>query len=789
MRSSVLGSCLVILCVLTVSSARAEDQSPVPVCPAGNLLAHKRPSAWQDTSRDLGLLTDEQVTPEGAMWDSQPAVLFDTAASTVTWDLGAVTTIRSFAIQADANDTYTVWGSLDGKSFKVYGQIDPVENHGLRTRTMNLNDMVARYVKFGEGVGDSAFSASEVAAYCQTPSPFPPAMKVVDAPAATVPPKKLLDRWDNDASVRWEFLLACLGFGFLWWERRVSRARKAAVPPAEPAGTLHRLRARVDQLFARPRVRNVILGVMGVLAFATYFNFGAFHFWGFIHGHDTFHYYVGSKYFKELGYERLYECVAVADSEEPALRRRVELRKLTNLYTNQVETTADILAHPERCKSHFTAERWASFAQDLRYLRTLETPRRWDDAQLDHGFNATPVWNIMGTLLSNTGPAGRMQVLILNSIDCLLVIFLALMIWWAFGWRVLAVALLVFATNHPGRWAWTGGSFLRWDWLFWMGTAVCLAKTERFFLAGMCLAYSTLLRIFPVFMFVAPLLALGYHYYKHRQLERRFLRFFMGAAVAVAILLPVSVVAAGGIQAYPAFVHNTVKHQNTPLTNYVGLRTVVSYRPSEAGRLMVDNRLVDSWSPWKAARIKSFRQAKPLYFAIVLSCLAIVGLAVRKSHPWEAIALSSILIFFGVELTNYYYSFLIVVALLYAKREVAGRWLLAASAVTQFIAWAPIQGVPSWLARILPASTRDSLKNFGMPKGLDEQYTWMSVAILVAFAMIAWDMMAARQAALAPATVAPTPAPAQPAPATAVPENGGAKPNPGPKRSRRKKRR
>lgn len=789
MRSSVLGSCLVMLCVLTVSSARAEDQSPVPVCPTGNLLAHKRPSAWQDASRDLGLLTDEQVTPEGAMWDSQPAVILDTAASTVTWDLGAVTTIRSFAIQADANDTYTVWGSLDGKSFKVYGQIDPVENHGLRTRTMNVNDMVARYVKFGEGVGDSAFSASEVAAYCQTPSPFPPAMKVVDAPAATVPPKKLLDRWDNDASVVWELLLACLGLGFLWWERKVIRARKAAVPPAEHAGTLHRLRARVDQLFARPRVRNVILGVMGVLAFATYFNFGAFHFWGFIHGHDTFHYYVGSKYFKELGYERLYECVAVADSEEPSLRRRVELRKLTNLYTNQVETTADILAHPERCKSHFTAARWASFAQDLRYLRTLETPRRWDDAQLDHGFNATPVWNIMGTLLSNTGPASRMQVLVLNSIDCLLVIFLALMIWWAFGWRVLAVALLVFATNHPGRWAWTGGSFLRWDWLFWMGTAVCLAKTERFFLAGMCLAYSTLLRIFPIFMFVAPLLALGYHYYKHRQLERRFLRFFMGAAVAVAILLPVSVVAAGGIQAYPAFVHNTVKHQNTPLTNYVGLRTVVSYRPSEAGRLMVDNRLVDSWSPWKAARIKSFRQAKPLYFAIVISCLAIVGLAVRKSHPWEAIALSSILIFFGVELTNYYYSFLIVVALLYAKREVAGRWLLAASAVTQFIAWAPIQGVPSWLARILPASMQGGLKNFGMPKGLDEQYTWMSVAILVAFAMIAWDMMAARQAALAPAAVAPMPTPAHPAPTPALPENGAAKPNPGGQRGRRKKRR
>jgi hypothetical protein len=769
MRCIALGIWPVFLTVLAVSPVHADDQSPVPVCPEGNLLARKKSTAWQDVRRDLGLLTDEQITPEGSMWDSQPAVIFDTAASTVTWDLGAVTTIRSFAIQADANDTYTIWGSMDGKDFKVYGQIDPVPNHGLRMRTLNVSGMVARYIKFGEGVGDNAYSASEVAAYCQTPSPFPPSMKVVEAPAATVPPKKLLDYWDNDASIRWEFILACLGFLFLWWERRVERARKAGVQAttAPDAGALRRMRFRIGQLMARPRVRNTIFGVMGVLAFCTYFNFGAFHFSNFVHGHDTFHYYIGSKYFKELSYDRLYECVAIADSEEPGLRRRVELRKITNLYSNAVETTTDILAHPERCKSHFTTERWEAFKHDLRYLRTLESARRWDDAQLDHGYNGTPVWNIMGTILSNTAPASRMQILILDSVDCLLVIFLSLMIWWAFGWRVLTVALLAFATNHPGRWAWTGGSLLRWDWLFWMGASVCLAKKQRHFSAGMCLAYSTLLRIFPLFLFVAPVLAMGYHYFKHRQLERRFLRFFMGAAVAVALLLPISIVTAGGINAYPAFVHNTLKHQSTPLTNYMGLRTVVNYRPSEVGRLMVNDRLVDPWSRWKDARIKSFREARPLYFGIVICYLVIMGLAVRKSDPWEAIALSTTFIFFGVELTNYYYSFLIVVGLLYAKREAAGRWLLAAAAATQFVGWAPIQGIPGWLGAILPASIRNApaLKNFGMPTGLDEQYTWMSVAVLIAFAMIAWDMMAARQAELAPAPAQPV---AEPPPVSAI---------------------
>ncbi len=730
MRRYVSGALPLLFSLWLSFQARAQNLSPVPACPEGNLLAHKMPVTWQEVRRDLGLLTDESVAPEGAMWDSQPAVIFDTAAATVTWDLGAVTLLRSFAIQADANDTYTVWGSLDGRDFKVLGQLDPVSNHGLRMRVLNVGGMPARFVRVGEGVGDSFYSISEVAAYCQVPTPFPPTMKVVDAPAATVPPKHLLDYWDNDTSARWQLILAGLGLAFLWWERKLSDTGRAAV---------------------KRRLRTAIVAVMGVLAFFTYFNFGSFHFPNFIHGWDTFHYYIGSKYFKELRYERLYECVAVADSEEPGLRRRVELRKMTNLRNNVVETTADILAHPDRCKQHFTEARWQSLKHDLRYFRTLENARRWDDAQTDHGYNGTPVWNIAGTFLANLTPASRTQILILDSIDVGLVFLLSLMIWWAFGWRVLTVALIAFATNFPSRWYWTGGSLLRWDWLFWMTAAVCLLKKERFFYAGMALAYSTLLRIFPGFLFVAPVMAAVYHYIKHREIERRFLRFFAGAAVAVAVLVPLSVVVAGGADAYPQFVRNTVKHSETPLTNYMGLRTVVNYRPSEVGRLLRNDQLVDPWKPWKDARLKSFREARPLYFAIIIAYLVIVGFAVRGVDPWVAAALSATLIAFGAELTCYYYSFILVVALLYAKHEVAGRWVLGVTAFTQFIGWAPIQGLPPWLGRILPASIRGAagMRDFGMPTGLDEQYTWMALASLFGFVMIAWTMMAARRVALA----------------------------------------
>jgi len=50
------------------------------------------------------------------------------------------------------------------------------------------------------------------------------------------------------------------------------------------------------------------------------------------------------------------------------------------------------------------------------------------------------------------------------------------------------IALAVFATNFPSRFYWTGGAFLRWDWLFYYVGGACLLKKEKPFLAGLFFA-------------------------------------------------------------------------------------------------------------------------------------------------------------------------------------------------------------------------------------------------------------------------------------------------------------
>jgi hypothetical protein len=164
-------------------------------------------------------------------------------------------------------------------------------------------------------------------------------------------------------------------------------------------------------------------------------------------------------------------------------------------------------------------------------------------------------------------------------------------------------------------------------------------------------------------------------------------------------------------------VQNTVKHKETPLTNYMGLRTVLAYRPQEAGRFLKDDKLVDPWVKWKDARLQGWREAKVLYVLLVAAYLFLIGLAARYASPWVAAALGVTIIPVGVELTCYYYAFVIAVAVLWTEREEVGRWLLFLTGFTQFAAWAPLRGMATWL---------------------DEQYTLMSVATIAVFAAIVW---------------------------------------------------
>src|SRR6185503_21170371 len=99
-----------------------------------------------------------------------------------------------------------------------------------------------------------------------------------------------------------------------------------------------------------------------------------------VHNYEFFHYFVGSKYFPELGYTRLYECANVAEAEQ-GFRRRVELRKTRDLTKNELVLAKYVLEDPERFKKGFvrpfTPERWAAFKKDIAFFRDRAGPATW----------------------------------------------------------------------------------------------------------------------------------------------------------------------------------------------------------------------------------------------------------------------------------------------------------------------------------------------------------------------------------------------------------------------------
>lgn len=436
----------------------------------------------------------------------------------------------------------------------------------------------------------------------------------------------------------------------------------------------------------RARRFSVALGVLGLLGALAFANFGWANRGRLLHVWDTYHYYVGAKYFPELGYLHLYECTAAAEAEAGD-RRSVAFRSMRDLRTNREIETLDILIDPTPCTSHFSAARWEGFKRDVMWFRERAGDEQWRKIQRDHGYNATPVWTVTGHFLANLAPASDGFITSLLLLDPLLLLAMLFVVGRSFGWRACAVAALVLGTYLPSRFYWTGGAFLRYDWLFCMVAGVCALRRDRPFLGGGLLAYAALLRLFPAALFAGPLLAALDHFRRTRRLSLAHVHFFAGALVTVAVMVPPSLAATGDWG--ESFVANTVKHAATPLTNHMGLPTLLSYRPDTTARELREASPKRVWPRFREARNEARAEMRPVLLVAGLGLFALLLWVAMRKELWHAAAASLVLVPALLQLTCYYYSFIVLWALFAARRDgpgaassAAGAALLAMCAVS-----------------------------------------------------------------------------------------------------------
>jgi hypothetical protein len=144
-----------------------------------------------------------------------------------------------------------------------------------------------------------------------------------------------------------------------------------------------------------------------------------------------------------------------------------------------------------------------------------------------------------------------------------------------------------------------------------------------------------------------------------------------------------------GPDSYGAFVNHTMTvHRNTPLTNHMGIDTVLTHTWDGRMRFTRDENLDDPFEVWKAGRLERKENMGPVRWAVRLALLLWIAWALRRTKLlWVGPALSVVLVMSLVDLTCYYYSLFMIVPVLLRQRPPLGPALLAGSGASALLLW------------------------------------------------------------------------------------------------------
>ncbi len=382
------------------------------------------------------------------------------------------------------------------------------------------------------------------------------------------------------------------------------------------------------------------------------------------HPWEQFHFYLGAKYQKELGYFDLYKATLIADREGPKVLGNVT-------QTRELETFNDLsvehaLRDSARVRAQFTDPQWLHFKADWEAMTKLWPGLDWQRVISDHGNSNSPAWAIIAHPISLMLPLTWQNQALIGWLDMVLMLGMWLFVYETFGRKVASVGLLMWATP-PIVFDYLSGSFLRWDWVFALGMAACFIKRGRWATAGAFFAFAAATKLFPIFFGVALLIRAIIEFSQTRKLRKEHVRFALGAFATGATLVVVAT-AMFGVDSWAKYAQRI---QVAQVEKYYGiqysLKTVFLQFAAPGGSGLFEG-IFPSAIKQQLANVDIADYALPYLFAR-LAFTALIAILIRRTKSdVEAFMFGPLLVFTWLTVNMYYWNMLAFLAMALALR-------------------------------------------------------------------------------------------------------------------------
>jgi hypothetical protein len=302
-----------------------------------------------------------------------------------------------------------------------------------------------------------------------------------------------------------------------------------------------------------------VLAVFVCVAGTRYFDAQPMRFRTWVHAHDTFHYFLGPKYLKEIGYDGLYEC-AVELAPRGVVPNKAKVRDLRTYEMRRAKR----VKKEGRCNASVRPKVRERLRKDLAHWASkkggIASPGAYRGMVRDLGYNGTPTHSFFARRLSRAFELTPTSLARAGLVDVALIGGMLVYATWVLGaeWGLLFAAIVF--TSVTDRFAFTGGSFLRYAWYATLGVGVASLHRRNAVLSGFWTSASSLLNVFPGLFAFGTLVAAAGDTWRRGKISATTRRLVLGFLLGTATFGGLGMAHSHGPGNYVAFAQKMQRH-------------------------------------------------------------------------------------------------------------------------------------------------------------------------------------------------------------------------------------